>query len=70
MIYAMCLIGCIYHMTAQVSRPLSVNRRENMMSHRCDSIPRARIGATKKSGSMNEVMINSIVLKPSDRLDL
>ena len=36
----------------------------------CDSIPRTRIGATKRSGSMNETMINSIVLKPSDRLDL
>ena len=27
----------------------------------CDSIPRAKIGATKKSGSMNEVMVSSIV---------
>ena len=36
----------------------------------CDSIPKARIGATKKSGSMNEVMISSVVLKTSDRLDL
>ena len=36
----------------------------------CDSIPRARIGATKKSDSMNEATISSIVLKPCDRLDL
>ena len=47
-----------------------------MMSHHIgnimcrDSIPKARIRTTKKSGSMNEVMISSIVLKTSDRLDL